>query len=199
MRSTKEKLGLNYDEAKELLDKYIKDPITKMHCIESEAIMRALAKKFSEDEDKWGIIGLLHDIDWELTKDNPKEHCVKAVDILKQAGASDYLIETIVSHGYGHVLNENLKNKQRTTKVQHALAAAETLTGLIVASALVQPDKKLASVKLESLKKKFKQKTFAANCDREIIKECEKIGLTLDEFLGIGLKALQGISEKIGL
>lgn len=199
MSSTKEKLGLNYDEAKELLDKYIKDPITKMHCIESEAIMRALAKKFSEDEDKWGIIGLLHDIDWELTKDNPKEHCVKAVDILKQAGASDYLIETIVSHGYGHVLNENLKNKQRTTKVQHALAAAETLTGLIVASALVQPDKKLASVKLESLKKKFKQKTFAANCDREIIKECEKIGLTLDEFLGIGLKALQGISEKIGL
>ena len=199
MRSTKEKLGLNYDEAKELLDKYIKDPITKMHCIESEAIMRALAKKFSEDEDKWGIIGLLHDIDWELTKDNPKEHCVKAVDILKQAGASDYLIETIVSHGYGHVLNENLKNKQRTTKVQHALAAAETLTGLIVASALVQPDKKLASVKLESLKKKFKQKAFAANCDREIIKECEKIGLTLDEFLGIGLKALQGISEKIGL
>ena len=199
MSSTKEKLGLNYDEAKELLDKYIKDPITKMHCIESEAIMRALAKKFSEDEDKWGIIGLLHDIDWELTKDNPKEHCVKAVDILKQAGASDYLIETIVSHGYGHVLNENLKNKQRTTKVQHALAAAETLTGLIVASALVQPDKKLASVKLESLKKKFKQKAFAANCDREIIKECEKIGLTLDEFLGIGLKALQGISEKIGL
>ncbi len=199
MSSTKEKLGLNYDEAEELLDKYIKDPITKMHCIESEAIMRALAKKFSEDEDKWGIIGLLHDIDWELTKDNPKEHCVKAVDILKQAGASDYLIETIVSHGYGHVLNENLKNKQRTTKVQHALAAAETLTGLIVASALVQPDKKLASVKLESLKKKFKQKAFAANCDREIIKECEKIGLTLDEFLGIGLKALQGISEKIGL
>jgi putative nucleotidyltransferase with HDIG domain len=192
-------LGINYNQAKELLDKYIKDPITKMHCLESEAIMRALAKKFGEDEDKWGIIGLLHDIDWELTKDNPKEHCVKAVDILKQAGASDYLIETVVSHGYGHALNKDLKSKQRTTKVQHALAAAETLTGLIVASALVQPDKKLNSVKLNSLKKKFKSKSFAANCDRDVIMECEKIGLTLDEFLEIGLKALQGISEKIGL
>ena len=192
-------LGINYNQAKELLDKNIKDPITKMHCLESEAIMRALAKYFNEDEDEWGIIGLLHDIDWELTKNNPKEHCVKAVDILNQAGASDFLIETIVSHGYGRLEDENLKNKQRTTKIQHALAAAETLTGLIVASALVQPDKKLASVKPESLKKKFKQKAFAANCERDVILECEKIGLSLDKFLEIGLRALQEISVKIGL
>lgn len=192
-------LGVNYNQAKELLDKYIKDPITKMHCLESEAIMRALAKKFDENEDEWGIIGLLHDIDWELTKNNPEEHCVKAVDILNQAGASDYLIETVTSHGYGRLLNDSLKSKQRTTKIQHALAAAETLTGLIVAAALVQPDKKLDSVKSDSLKKKFKSKSFAANCDRDVILECEKAGINLDKFLELGLKALQGISGKIGL
>ncbi|MDD5291326.1 MAG: HDIG domain-containing protein [Patescibacteria group bacterium] len=192
-------LNVNRQQAEELLDKYVKDDIVKMHCLESEAIMRELAKHFNEDEEEWGIIGLLHDIDWDLTKDNPKEHTVKAVEILKQAGASDFLIETIVSHGYGSELCGINQDKARTTKIQHALAAAETLTGLIIASALVQPEKKLASVKLESLKKKFKAKAFAAKCDREIIMECEKIGLSLDEFLAIGLKALQSISDKLGL
>ncbi|MFA4833549.1 MAG: HD domain-containing protein [Patescibacteria group bacterium] len=200
-------LGIDKQQAEELLNKYIKDDIVKMHCWESEAIMRALARHFNEDDPavaeamagEWGIIGLLHDIDWDLTKDNPKEHTVKAVDILKQAGASDFLIETIVSHGYGSELCGINQNKVRTTKIQHALAAAETLTGLIIATALVQPDKKLASVKLESLKKKFKTKAFAAKCDREIIMECKKIGLSLDEFLEIGLKALQGIADKLGL
>ena len=192
-------LGIDKKQAEELLDKHVKDEIVKMHCWESEAIMRELARHFNEDEESWGIIGLLHDIDWDLTKDNPKEHTVKAVDILKQAGASDFLIETIVSHGYGSELCGINQDKIRTTKIQHALAAAETLTGLIIASALVQPEKKLASVKLESLKKKFKSKAFAAKCDRKIILECEKIGLSLDEFLRIGLRALQGIADKLGL
>ncbi|MDD5071797.1 MAG: HDIG domain-containing protein [Patescibacteria group bacterium] len=192
-------LGVNYKQAEELLNKYIKDDIVKMHCLESEAIMRELAKHFNENEEIWGIIGLLHDIDWDLTKNNPKEHTVKAVEILKEAGASDFLIETIVSHGYGNEFCGINQDKARTAKIQHALAAAETLTGLIIACALVQPDKKLASVKPESLKKKFKTRAFAAKCDREIILECEKIGLSLDEFLEIGLKALQRISDKLGL
>ncbi len=192
-------LGITTEQTNQLLDKYITDEITKLHCLESEAIMRALAKHFGEDEDEWGIIGLLHDIDWGLTKSNLKEHTVKAVEILKEAGASDFLIETIVSHGYGSPECGINQDKARATKIQHALAAAETLTGLIIASALVQPDKKLASVKLKSLKKKFKTKAFAAKCDREIILECEKIGLPLDEFLNIGLRALQGISDKLGL
>jgi uncharacterized protein len=192
-------LGITLEQAQKLLDKYIKDDIVKMHCRESEAIMRELAKHFNENEEIWGIIGLLHDIDWDLTKDNPREHTVKAIDILKQAGASDFLIETVVSHGYGSELCGTNQEKIRTTKIQHALAAAETLTGLVIATTLVQPDKKLASVKLESLKKKFKTKSFAAKCDREIIMECEKLGLTLDEFLSIGLKALQRISDKLGL
>jgi len=192
-------LGLNYEQANDLLDKHITGHITKLHCIESEVIMRALAKKFGENEEEWGIIGLLHDIDWELTKENTKEHTVKAVDILKDAGATDELITAIVSHGYGSPECGNNQDKHRSTRLEYSLAAAETLTGLIIACALVQPDKKLASVKPESLKKKFKTKAFAANCDREIILECENAGVPLDEFLQLGLKALQDISDELGL
>jgi len=192
-------LGINKNQANQLVEQYITNPITKYHLLESEAIMRALAMHFGENEDEWGIIGLLHDIDWDLTKDNPKEHLTKAPDILKQAGASDELIDVIVSHGYGQPACGAPQDKQRQTKIEHALAAAETLTGIIVASAFVQPNKKLASVNQQSLLKKFKNKKFAANCNRDIIMECEKIELTLEQFLGISLKALQNISDKINL
>lgn len=192
-------LNITKQQADQLVDKYITNQITKYHLIESEAIMRALAKHLGENEDEWGIIGLLHDIDWDLTKANPKEHLTKAPDILKQAGASDELINAIISHGYGQPACGAPQDKERQTKLEHALAAAETLTGLIVASALVQPDKKLASVSLQSLLKKFKSKGFAANCNREIIMECEKIEISLEQFLEIGLKALQSIADKIGL
>ena len=182
-----------------MVAQYISDPITKMHLRESEVFMRSLAKKFGENEDEWGIIGLLHDIDWDITKNNPSEHCIKAQDILKKAGGSDFLIETIISHGYGLKEIPQLKEKQRSTKIQYCLSAAETLTGLIVSSALVQPDKKLQSVSLESLKKKFKTKAFAAKCNRDIIMECEKAGVPLEEFLQLGLSSLQSISNELGL
>ena len=194
-----ENLDITKTQADELLEKYVTDPVTKLHSIESEAIMQALAKKFGEDEESWGIIGLLHDIDWDLTKNNSVEHCVRCVEILKEAGASNFLIETIQSHGYGMKEIPELENKTRSTKLQHSLVAAETLTGLIFASALMQPDKKLSSVKISSLKKKFKNKGFAARCNRDAILECEKAGVPLDEFLELGLGALQGISDKLGL
>ncbi|MCU0679596.1 MAG: HDIG domain-containing protein [Planctomycetes bacterium] len=192
-------LGLNYEQAKSLLNQHITDKITKLHCRESEIIMQALARRFGENEDEWGIIGLLHDIDWEETKANPREHTVKAVTILSEAGATEELIKAVISHGYGNALCGHNQNKIRKSRLEHSLAAAETLTGLIVASALVQPDKKLSSVKPESLQKKYKTKAFAANCDREIIKEIEQTGLKLDEFFELSLKALQEISGELGL
>ncbi len=192
-------LGIDYAKAQEIFEKYISDDNTKLHSIESEAIMRGLAKHLGETEEKWGIVGLLHDIDWDETKDDITNHTVRAVDILKSEGASDYLIDTIVSHAYGDNGCGTVTENKRSSKIEHALAAAETLTGLIIASAKMQPDRKLASVKLSSLKKKFKQKAFAANCNREIMKECEKIGLTVEEFLEIGLKSLQDISDQLGL
>lgn len=194
-----EKLGIAKEQADKLVNQYIKDPVTKLHLLESEAIMRATAKHLGENEEEWGIIGFLHDIDWDLTKENQTEHCVKAAEILRSAGASDYLVETIQSHGYANEMIPELLDKKRETKIQHCLVAAETLTGIIVASALVQPDKKLASVRLKSLKKKFKDKSFAAKCDRELIRECELAEIPLDTFLEIGLTALQEISDKLGL
>ena len=195
--NSSEDLGISYEQAQALVKEHITENATRLHSIESEAIMRALARREGENEEAWGIIGLLHDIDWDYTKDNTREHTVKSVEILKNAGASDFLIETIVSHGYGIEGCGVNPDKERNTKLQHLLVAAETLTGLIIASSLVRPDKDLKQVKLSSLKKKFKTKSFAANCNRETIKECEKAGISLDEFLEIGLKALQDISEKL--
>jgi len=194
-----EDLGITKEQADELVEQYIKEPMTKLHLLESEAIMRGLAKYLDEDQEKWGIIGLLHDIDWDLTKNKHERHCIKAQELLRQAGASDFLIETIISHGYDNEMIPALRDKQRKTKIQHCLVAAETLTGIIVASALVQPDKKLSSVELPSLKKKFKSKSFAANCNRDLVGECEKAGISVDDFLEIGLHALQEIGSKLGL
>jgi uncharacterized protein len=193
-----EELNITYQQTQELVNKYITNPITKLHLRETEVFMRALAKHFNEDEERWGIIGLLHDIDWDLTKANPTEHCIRCQEILKEVGASEFLIETIISHGYVNEMIPQLKEKQRTTTIQHCLVAAETLTGLIVASALMTSDKKLSGLSLESLKKKFKNKKFAERCDRDLILECEKAGIPLDEFLQIGLSSLQSIASELG-
>lgn len=198
-------LGIDRTKAIELLDEYIKDPITKLHMIESEAIMKAVAKRLGEDEISWGIIGLLHDIDWEITKNNVTEHGLRMPEILKNAGGTDFLIHTIESHVYpneneeGFIGSPTFIGKKREGNLEHALAASETLTGLVIATALVMPDKKLSSVKPESLIKKYKNKSFAAKCNRETIAECERFGISLDEFLTLGLTALQGISDEIGL
>ncbi len=194
-----ESLGISYAKALKIIDKYVRNNITRLHLIESEILMRAVAKKLGEDEEKWGIIGLLHDIDWDLTKEKPEEHCVKAEGILRKEGASDFLIETIQSHAWGKGGVPAFANKERQTPLQHLLAAAETLTGLIVACALVMPDKKLASVTLSSLEKKFKSSSFAKNCRRDIIAECEQAGIPLNEFLALSLSAMKENADKLGL
>lgn len=203
-----EDLGIDRLKAIDLLNINVSDRITRLHMIETEAIMRALADHFYKDAEKeiredaiekWGIIGLLHDIDWEKTKEDVKNHTILAETILKEANATEFLIESIVSHCYGNTLCGKYQDKTRHTRLHFSLAAAETATGLIIASALMQPDKKLASVKHESLLKKFKQKSFAANCNRDIISEIEKTSLSLSDFFDISLKALQNIHEELGL
>ena len=195
-------LLVTLEQANKLVDEHISDDTLKLHSKESEAIMKGLAKHFKKEEkdiEKWGIIGLLHDLDWDTTKENPAEHSLKTAEILKDFGASDFLIETIKSHNYGYKSSEELKDKKRSTRIQHALASAETLTGLIVASALILPTKTVKDLKLKSLKKKFKNKKFAQNCDRDIIMECEKIGIPIDEFLEIGLISLQEVAEELNI
>ena len=191
---------LAYDEATALFNVHIADEKIRMHCRATEMIMRALANHFSEDEEQWAILGLLHDIDFEKTRDNPVNHCILARDILRKAGVSDEAIEIICSHAWGTSCGGgNVTEKKRTRNLEHALVAAETITGLIYAAALMNPEKKLAHVKVKSLKKKFKSKGFAKNCNRDFITEIEKTGLTLSEFFDIAVKAMQKISVELGL
>ncbi len=168
------------------------------HYLESEAIMRALANKFNEDIEYWGMLGLLHDVDWALTKENCSQHCIKAVEILKEKGFDSVFIENLQSHGYGYEEIPLLKDKIRTTKIQHALTAAETLTGIIYAYALMK-GKKISDMEIKGLKKKFENKTFAAKCNRDLVKEIELIGLSLEEFFGLSIEAVKNIKEDIGL
>ena len=182
------------ETAFKLLSGYVKNENMIKHCLASEAVMKALAGELGEDANKWGLAGLLHDIDVEITNADLNVHTKEAVKILKDAGVDDDVVEAIRLH------NEVAHpGEKRRAKFHHALAAGETITGLIIASALVYPDKKLSSVKAKSITKRMKEKAFARSVNREIIMECEKIGLDLNRFSEIALQAMLGISPELGL
>jgi putative nucleotidyltransferase with HDIG domain len=172
--------------ALELLNEYVKNPKMIAHCIASERVMRALAVRLGENPDKWGLAGLLHDIDVEITNANPLSHAMEAVKILENNGVDPEIIEAIMLHN-----EDAAHNQPRSKKLHYALAAGETITGLIFATALVYPDKKISSVKTKSIVKRMKEKAFAASVKRENIMECEKIGISIDEFAELSLIALQ--------
>lgn len=190
-------LPITREQAWELLKKYNSDKTDLNHYLESEAVMRELAKKLGEDEEYWGMLGLIHDIDWGITKNNVQTHLTKAPEILKEAGFDDEFIGVILSHGCGFDI-AGLKDKKRSGKIQHALAASETITGLIHAYALMRGGR-VSDMEAKGLKKKFKDKTFAAKIDRDIIKECEQLGLTLDEFFEVAINGIKNIKEEVGL
>ncbi|MDX9769435.1 MAG: HDIG domain-containing protein [Tenuifilaceae bacterium] len=176
----------------DLLSKHVKNPKMIAHCLASEAVLRALAKHFGEDEDVWGIAGLLHDIDVEWTEGDAKRHALEGAELLKNEGLPGEAVDAIMMH------NEMATGKDRTTRFQHALAAGETITGLIFATALVYPDKKIGSVKPKSIVKRMKEKAFAASVNRDTIMECEKIGLPINEFAVLSLDALKPMAEELG-
>ncbi len=180
--------------AMELLREYVKNENMIKHCLASEAVMRALARKFGEDEDRWGIAGLLHDIDVELTNADLNVHTKDAARILAEQGLDDEIIDAIRLH------NEQAHpGGKRSTRLQHALAAGETVTGLIIATALVYPDKKLAGVKPSSVTKRMKEKAFARTVNRDIIMECGKFGMELPAFVELAMGAMKEIAPELGL
>lgn len=162
------------------------------HMLATEAIMRTLARRFSEDEEEWGITGLLHDIDMELSEGDMATHSKLGADLVREMGASEAMAHAILCHNGAHGI-------PLETKLDKALFCADPLTGLIIAAALVRPDKKLAGLEAKSVRKKFKEKSFAAGVDREQISQCNEIGIELDEFLQLGLEAMQGIAADLGL
>jgi len=181
------------DNALSLLRQYIKNERMINHCLASEAVLRALARRLGKDEEKWGLAGLLHDLDVEVTHADPKVHGLETARILTEMGMDEDVVEAIKLH------NEIASDLPRTKEFHHALSAGETITGLIVATALVYPDKKIASVKTKSVTKRMKEKAFAASVSREKIMECERIGLSLDEFAELSIAAMAEIGEEIGL
>ena len=178
--------------ALELLQHNIKAESMLKHCLASEVVLRAIARHIGENEEEYGIAGLLHDIDVEITAADPKTHGPYAANILNGL-VTDEMLDAIVMH------NEMATGKERVTKFQHALAAGETITGLITATTLVYPDKKLASVKPKSVTKRMKQKAFAASVKRENILECEEIGIPIAEFAELSVNAMREVSDELGL
>ena len=170
----------------------IQNKHTVNHMLSAEAIMRALARYLGEDEEEWGLTGLFHDIDLELVENDFNRHGILGADIARDMGATEAMCHAILCHNEVHGI-------PRDSLLDKALFCADPLTGLIVASALVRPDKKLAGVDIKSLRKRFKEKRFAAGADREQIALCHEIGMELEDFLSLGLKAMQETAPQLGL
>jgi predicted hydrolase (HD superfamily) len=185
-------------EAFALLKKYNNDPFHIQHALTVEAVMKWFAKELGYDDEVeyWGIVGLLHDIDFELY---PEEHCLKAPELLRQNGVGDDIIHSVVSHGYGITVGCGVTiDVAPEHEMEKVLFAADELTGLIWAAALMRPSKSTKDMELSSLKKKFKSKSFAAGCSREVIERgAKQLGWDLDKLLSMTLSAMAASEDAI--
>ena len=189
---------ITHQQAFDLLKKYNKDPFHIQHALTVEAVMKWYANElgYGEDAEYWGIVGLLHDIDFELY---PEEHCLKAPEMLREAGVGEDVIHSVVSHGYGITVGcgatIDVAPEQEMEKV---LFAADELTGLIWAAALMRPSKSTKDMELKSLKKKYKSKGFAAGCSREVIERgAQQLGWELEKLLTMTLQAMAASEDTI--
>jgi predicted hydrolase (HD superfamily) len=179
-------------EALELLHQYNESDGLRKHAYSVEGVMRYIARKRSEDEEKWGIIGLIHDLDYEKF---PEEHCKKTGEILRQEGWPEEYIRAAVSHGWG-ICSEVMPQ----TDLEKYLYTIDELTGLVVTTALIRPSKSVLDVQVKSVKNKWKDKRFAAGVDRSIIeKGAQMLHVSLDELIGDTIKGMQEVAESIGL
>ncbi|MFH1514850.1 MAG: HD domain-containing protein [bacterium] len=184
---------MDRESAYKLVNEHVKTVNLVKHMLATEAVMRALARELSENEERWGIAGLVHDIDLDILGDDLARHSLLSAEMLKENGFDDEITGAVASHNDAHAL-------PRDTKMAKALYACDPLTGLITASALVRPDQKLESVKVKSVKKRFKEARFAANANRDQMKTCEsELGIELSRFIELGIIAMQEISDDLSL
>ena len=180
------------DQAMELLLSYNKNDSLIKHALSVEAVMRHFAELNNEEVEKWGIIGLIHDIDYEMY---PEEHCVKARELLEKAGFPEEYIHAVQSHGFGLCIDVEPKEK-----MELVLFTIDELTGLITATALMRPSKSILDLETKSVKKKWKQKSFAAGVNRDVIEGgAAKLGLDMDSVISETIKGMQKSAEEIGL
>jgi putative nucleotidyltransferase with HDIG domain len=183
---------MNTSDARALLHEQVHTDWLRKHCIASAAIMRALADRLGEDPELWWIVGLLHDLDFDRTQDLAR-HGLETADILRARGLPEEAVRAVLAH------NAEGLGLERTTTLDFALTCAESITGLVVATALVMPDKKLASVSAEGVLKKMKKKDFARKVSREHVLLCERIGVSLEEFAALSVAAMQHSAAELGL
>jgi hypothetical protein len=181
---------LSRQEAFEIVQGRIANPNLVKHMLATEAVMEDLAERLGEDRTLWGRTGLLHDLDLDVTEGDPTRHGRVAYEVLQALDVPEELRRAVLAH-VGHVPAES--------RLERAIVAADPVTGLVTAGALVVPTRKLADVKVESLRKRMKEKRFAANVSREQIATCGGLGLELEEFLGLALRAMQRVSGELGL
>lgn len=184
--------GISREKAYELLKKYNKEPFHIQHALTVEGVMRWYAKElgYGEEEEYWGIAGLLHDIDFELY---PGEHCLKAPELLREGGVSEELIYSVCSHGYGICCDVEPK-----AEMEKVLFAADELTGLIWSAALMRPSRSVMDMEVKSLKKKFKDKRFAAGCSREVITTgAQRLGWDLDVLFEKTILAMRSCEAQV--
>ena len=183
---------MNRQEALESIKENVENGNLIKHMLAAEAVMRALARRLGEDEAEWGLSGLLHDIDVELTGGDMDSHSQLGSDLARDLGASEAVVNAILCHNEAHGIPPE-------TKMARALFCADPLTGLITAAVLVRPDKRLAGLEPLSVQKRFKEKGFAAGASREQMARCQDIGLELGEFIAVGVEAMKGIAPQLGL
>jgi putative nucleotidyltransferase with HDIG domain len=185
---------LTREEAQALFDENVESDYLRKHCLASAAVMEGIAEHFGKDPDTYWCMGLLHDLDFDRVKE-PDRHTRETVEILRKKGVEDErVLKAILAHNA-----EGLGDVERDRWLDYALSCAETITGLVVATALVMPDKKLASVKPSSVRKRMKRKDFARQVNREAILQCEKIGLSVEEFCELAVNSMRKIAPQLGL
>ena len=181
---------MDRDEALELVRAHLKNKNLVKHCLAVESCMRAMARRLNQDEEKWGLAGILHDLDYEITEKSPELHTTETVKILEEKGVGIDIIRTIQAHA-GQV--------ECNTEMEWSIFSIDPLTGLIIAATLMHPTKKLREVDLPFVKRRYKEKSFARGARREDIEKIQNIGLELDDFIQTCLEAMQGIDKDLGL
>ena len=181
---------ISREEARGLVTEHLENKNLVKHVLAVESIMRALAERYGEDIEVWGLAGLLHDIDYEETKDAPERHGYRSLEILQGVDLPEEVRGAILAHA-GHT--------ERLSDIDRAIYCSDPVTGLIVASALMHPTKSLGGMDAGFVGKRFKEKRFAAGANREAIASCRELGLELHEFLELSLDAMRSISDDLGL
>lgn len=180
------------EKAYNLVKKNINQKNLVKHCLAVEAVMKRLAEHFDQDKKKWGLTGLLHDIDYEKTADDPEKHSIVGAEMLKELGLSDDIVYAVKVHNGMH-------GYERKSLMDKALYASDPLTGLIVASALIHPEKSLEALDTEFVLNRYSESSFAKGADRDVIASCKEMDLSLEEFIGLALEGMKSISDQLGL